>query len=110
MGITHDDPLPQVSPDTLMTYCEYLTANLKFPILSSYWAKTGPFSSKKVIIPISRLEPPVAEEFDEDCPIYGIGIDQDQEIEFPLEVIELKKNDPNYRLISDYTHWSNNWR
>jgi hypothetical protein len=45
-----------------------------------------------------------------ECPLYGIGIDQDEEIEFPLEVIELKKNDPNYRLISDYTYWSNTWR
>ena len=63
-----------------------------------------------MIVPISRLEPPVAEEFDEECPLYGIGIDQDEEIEIPLEVIELKKDDPNYRLISDYTYWSNNWR
>ena len=35
----------------------------------------------------------------------GIGMDQDEEIEFPLDEIELKKNDPNYRLISDYTYW-----
>jgi hypothetical protein len=110
LGLTHDDPLPNVSPDTLMTYYRYLAANLKFPFFTSYWAKSGPFSSQKVIVPISRLEPPVAEEFDEECPLYGIGIDQDEEIEFPLEVIELKRKDPNYRLISDYTYWSNNWR
>lgn len=110
LGLTHDDPLPNVSPETLMTYYRYLTANLKFPFFTSCWAKSGPFTSKQVIVPISRLEPPVAEEFDEECPLYGIGIDQDEEIEFPLEVIELKKNDPNYRLISDYTYWSDNWR
>jgi len=110
LGLTHDDPLPNVSPETLMTYYRYLAANLKFPFFTSYWAKSGPFSSKKVFVPISRLDPPVAEEFDEECPLYGIGIDQDEEIEFPLEVIELKKKDPNYRLISDYTYWSQNWR
>jgi hypothetical protein len=109
-GLTHDDPLPQVSPETLTIYCEYLTANLKFPIISYYWAKTGAFTSKKVAVPITRLEPPDAEEFDEECPLYGIGIDQDEKIEFPLEVIELKKNDPNNGLISDYTYWSQNWR
>ena len=38
------------------------------------------------------------------------GVDQDEEIEFPLEVIELKKKDPNYRLISDYSYWLHNWR
>ena len=110
LGLTHDDPLPNVSFETLMTYYRYLAANLKFPFLTFSWAKSGPFTSKKVIVPISRLEPPVAEEFDEECPLYGIGIDQDEEIEIPLEVIELKKTDPNYRLISDYTYWSDNWR
>jgi hypothetical protein len=39
-----------------------------------------------------------------------LGGDQDEEIEFPLEVIELKKKDANYQLISDYTYWSDNWR
>jgi len=110
LGLTHDDPIPEVSFETLMTYYRYLAANLKFPFFSSYWAKSGPFTRKKVIVPISRLDPPVEDEFDEECPLYGIGIDQDEEIEFPLEVIELKKKDPNYRLISDYTYWSQNWR
>jgi Calcium binding len=109
-GLTHDDPLPEVSPETLMTYYRYLAANLKFPFFTSSWAKSGPFSSKKVTVPITRLDPPVEDEFDEEAVLYGIGIDQDEEIEFPLEVIELKKNDPNYRLISDYTYWSNTWR
>jgi hypothetical protein len=110
LGLTHDDPLPNVSFETLMTYYRYLAANLKFPYFTFSWAKSGPFTRKKVIVPISRLEPPVAEEFDEECPLYGIGIDQEEEIEIPLEVIEPKKDDPNYRLISDYTYWSQNWR
>ena len=54
-----------------------------------------------------RVKPGIS---DEECPLYGIGIDQEEEIEIPLEVIELKKDDPNYRLISDYTYWSDNWR
>jgi len=109
-GLTRDDPIPDVSPETLMTYYRYLAANLKFPFFTSSWAKSGPFSSKKVTVPISRLDPPVDDEFDEESGLYGIGHDQDEEIEFPLEVIELKKKDANYRLISDYTYWSHNWR
>jgi len=109
-GLTHDDPIPDVSPETLMTYYRYLAANLKFPFFTSSWAKSGPFSSKKVTVPISRLDPPVDDELDEESGLYGIGHDQDEEIEFPLEVIELKKKDSNYRLISDYTYWSHNWR
>src|SRR5271157_2989378 len=109
LGLTHDDPLPDVSPETLMTYYRYLAANLKFPFVFSYWAKSGPFSSKKVIVPISRLDPPVEDEFDEEAGLYGIGVDQDEEIEIPLAEIELKKKEANYRLISDYSYWFHNW-
>ena len=38
------------------------------------------------------------------------GHDQDEEIQFPLDVIELKKKDAKYRLISDYSYWLHNWR
>ena len=108
-GLTHDDPLPDVSPETLMTYYRYLTANLKFPFFISYWAKSGPFSSKKVIVPISRLDPPVEDDFDEEAGLNGIEFDQDDEIEVPLAEIELKKKEANFRLISDYSYWFHNW-
>jgi hypothetical protein len=109
-GLTRDDPLPLVSPETLMTYCRYLTANLKFPIPSSYWAQSGPFSRKKVTVSITELEAPVEEEFDEECGLFGIASDEEREIEIPLESLELKRQDPNYQLISDYTYWSQNWQ
>ena len=31
LGLTHDDPLPEVSRKTLLAYHRYLAANLKFP-------------------------------------------------------------------------------
>ena len=40
----------------------------------------------------------------------GIAATKEGEIEIPLESLDLKKQDPNYRLISDYTYWSQNWR
>jgi hypothetical protein len=76
-------------------------AKLKFLFFTYRWVKSGSFTRTKVSILINWLEPPIAEEFDEECPLYGIGIDEDEEIEVPLEVIELNKNHPNYRLISD---------
>ena len=109
-GLTHDDPLPDVSPETLMTYYRYLAANLKFPLLTSYWAESGSFSSKKVTVSISRLDAPVDDQFDEGYGLFGIGIDQDEEIDIPLDEIELEKKAPNYRLISDYSYWFHNWR
>src|SRR5271166_954782 len=109
-GLTHDDPIPFVSPETLTTYYRYLAANLKFPFFSFIWTKSGSFSRKKVMVPISRLDPPVEAEFHEEAGLYGIGFHQDEEIEFPLEVMDLKKQDPNYRLIDDHTYWSHTWR
>jgi len=40
----------------------------------------------------------------------GTQVVMEQPTEIPLESIELKKKDPNYRTISDYTYWSHNWR
>ena len=62
-----------------------------------------------MIVPISRLDPPVEDEFDEEAGLYCIGVDQDEEIEIPLAEIELKKKEANYRQISDYSYWFHNW-
>ena len=109
-GLTHDDPLPLVSPETLTTYCGYLTTNLKLPIITSCWEKSSTFTSKKISVSITKLEAPVEEEFDEECGLFGIAATKEGEIEIPLESLDLKKQDPNYRLISDYTYWSQTWR
>ena len=109
-GLTHDDPLPLVSPETLTTYCGYLTANLKLPIVTSYWEKSSAFTSKRISVSITKLEAPVEEEFDEECGLFGIAATKEGEMEIPLESLDLKKQDPNYRLISDYSYWSQNWR
>ena len=37
------------------------------------------------------------------------GRDRDEEIEFPLGEIEVKKKDPNSKLVSDYAYWFHNW-
>src|SRR4051794_12364966 len=36
LGLTHDDPLPDVSPRTLRAYHRYLKDNLKFPFKARY--------------------------------------------------------------------------
>ena len=42
LGLTHDDPLPEVSRETLLTYYRYLAANLKFPFFTSYLGEIRP--------------------------------------------------------------------
>ena len=37
------------------------------------------------------------------------GRDRDEAIESPLCEIEVNKQDPNFKLVSDYAYWFHNW-
>src|SRR4051794_30082723 len=51
-GLTHDDPVPEVTKESLQSYHRYLVAHLKFPIPITTWEKSGPLSSRKVTVAI----------------------------------------------------------
>src|SRR5271157_6267293 len=59
LGLTHDDPLPEVSRKTLLAYYRYLAANLWFP----FKAKT---ESDGTTLTVSRLIDPKESELDEE--------------------------------------------
>jgi calcium binding protein len=110
-GLTHDDLLPEVSEETLLTYYRYLVAKLKFPFAAVYGEEeTGPFSRKKRTITVTGLLDPEGYDLDEEFGLIGTGRDRDEAIEFPLDKIEVKKKDPNAKLLSDYSFWFHNWR
>ncbi len=111
LGLTHDDPLPDVTYEALLAYHRYLSANLKFPIYATFWEESGPFSSKKVTATIAGLADPQEGGIDEGYGLAGSGRTPNGEgIEFPLDDIELGKKDPNRRLLDDYSYWFHNWR
>ncbi len=111
LGLTHDDPLPDVTHESLLAYHRYLAAKLKFPIYATFWEESGAFSSKKVTATIARLADPQEGGIDEGYGLAGSGrTPNGQEIEFPLDDIELGKQDPNRRLLDDYSYWFHNWR
>ena len=111
LGLTHDDSLPDVSYETLLAYHRYLAANLKFPIYATFWEESGPFSSKKVTATIAGLAEPQEDGIDEGYGLAGLGrTPNGEEIEFPLDHIELGMKDPNRRLLDDYSYWFHNWR
>jgi hypothetical protein len=110
-GLTHDDPLPDVTYETLLAYHRYLAAHLMFPIYANFWEESGPFSSKKVTATITGLADPQEGGIDEGYGLAGLARTPDGEaIEFPLDDIELGKKDPNRRLLDDYSYWFHNWR
>src|SRR5208337_1945963 len=64
LGVTGDDPLPDVDEATLCKYHRHLAENLTFPLQASYEEQTGPFEDKEHQITITALLDP--HECDED--------------------------------------------
>ena len=108
-GLTHDDLIPQVNPETLLTYFRYLRDTLTFPFPATYW-DFGRLHDQKIAVMIHGLSDPEEIGFDEEDGLICQGRDQNGRIEIPLAGVELKKKAPNYRLISDYSSWFHNWR
>jgi hypothetical protein len=110
LGLTHDDPLPDVTDETLFAYHRYLAAHLKFPLQVTAWAKASPFSSKKVTVALTSLADPREGGIDEEYGLIALGRDaQGEELEVPIDELELGKKDPNRRLLSDYSYWFHNY-
>jgi hypothetical protein len=108
LGLTGDDPLPEVNDELLRTYYEYLAAKLSLPFEARYSAQTGSFRSRPSALKVVELLDP--EQFPGDE--YGLlcgARRNDQHMEVPLIDIEVAKGDPNKQLIADYSYWFVNW-
>ena len=110
LGLTDDDPLPEISLETLLTYHRYLTANLKFPF-NAYCGEeeVGPFSRKRATMTMTGLLDPMREGLGVEDGLVCKGRGRGDEIEVPLAEIEVEKKNPNFKLISDYAYWFHNW-
>ncbi len=110
LGLTHDDPLPEISHETLRAYHRYLSEHLRFPFTAFYGEEAiGPYSRKQATMTVTGLLAPEDGGLDVDEGLIGVGRLGDEEIELPLREIEVRKKDPNARLVSDYAYWFDNW-
>jgi hypothetical protein len=102
LGLTHDDPLPDVSYETLLTYHRYLKAHLTFPF------KARSESDGRSLTVHRLLDP---EEFDLDEG-YGLLCEaRDREGPFHVPLDELDEaGSGNRRLVRDYATWFVNYR
>ena len=101
LGLTHDDPLPEVGRKTLLAYYRYLAANLKFPFRAR--SETNGLS-----LTVHRLPNPREYDLDEDEGLLCEA--RDREGPFPIPLSELDDAVGNRKLVRDYGYWFWNWR
>jgi hypothetical protein len=109
LGLTGDDPLPEVAEKSLRKYHAYLAAHLSFPFEATFSEETGPFQDRTVSVTVVGLLP--ADDWDD---MYGLLCEAragGRLLEVPLGEIEVrKKGAPNRQLVADYSYWFWNWR
>jgi hypothetical protein len=102
LGLTSDDPLPEVDDDTLRAYHRYLAAHLTFPCEARWEPEYGPAPTVKITGLGDPEDDPWVDE------MYGLLCEARAEgrlIEVPLGECEAKKGSPNRQLLKDYAYW-----
>jgi hypothetical protein len=96
LGLTHDDPLPEVSRKTLRTYHRFLEANLKFPFKARSEADGRSLT-------VHRLPDLKEYDLDEDEGLFCEARDRQGSFDIPLS--ELDDAVGNRKLVRDYGYW-----
>ena len=110
LGLTSNDPLADVDSATLEQYHAHLLEQLSFPFDAEFTSETGPFSSRTIQVKVIGLGDPEDEAMIDD--MYGIlckAKHDRRSFDLPLDRMELKKNNPQRKLIKDYSYWFHNW-
>ena len=99
LGLTSDDPLPEVNGESLCKYHEYLAAHLKFPFPAIYSKEIGPFQSRKCTVNVAGL---VA--LDDYYPEEGYGllcaVRNDADAKKPVSVVQARSRNRGFCLGS----------
>jgi hypothetical protein len=102
LGLTGDDPLPEVADDTLRAYHRYLAAHLAFPFEAKWELEYGPAPTIKITgLGDPEDDPWVDEMYGLLCQAKAGG----RVIDVPLGECEAKKGSPNRQLLKDYAYW-----
>jgi hypothetical protein len=100
LGLTHDDPLPDVSRKYLLAYHRYLAARLKFPFKAKAEADGMPLT-------IQRLLDPKECDLDEE----GLLCEaRSRQGPFDIPLSDVEGGGENRKLVEDYCYWFHNWR
>ena len=108
LGLTSNDPLPEVDEDTLRTYYRYLAARLAFPSEARWDPEDGRPAETVTLTGLSGPEDHIW--VDE---MYGLLVHAragPRRITVPLGECKAKKGSPNRQLLQDYAYWFWNYR
>lgn len=109
-GLTHEDPLPDVSHEALLAYHGYLAAHLGLPFKARYEKRVGWSERVEMPLTVTGLLRPEECEIDEQYGVIATGRDAEEAVDFPLADIEVRVSSPSGRMVRDYAYWFHNWR
>ena len=100
LGLTGDDPLPDVDRGTLIAYHRHLKKRLKLPLKARIESDVSPLT-------VHRLPEPEEYDPEED----GLLVEaRTHEGAFDVPLAELDDAEGNRRLVGDYAYWFYNHR
>ena len=102
LGLTHDDPLPDVNRSTLLAYYRYLKDNLKLPFKAR---SDGDGSS----LTVHRLPDPKEYDLDEEEGLLCEARSPEGPFDVPLADLD-EAGSGNRRLVGDFGYWFGNFR
>jgi hypothetical protein len=103
LGLTSEDPIPEVGEDTLRAYHQYLAGRLSFPFAAEWSEETGPLEDSTYLVQVTGLAG--ADEGDESCGLLCRARRGRETVVLPLADVEVEEGSPNGRLIEDYSTW-----
>ena len=102
LGLTHDDPLPDVSSKTLRAYHRYLRDNLKLPFKARY-------ENDGSSLTVHRLLEPRQYDLDEEEGLLCEARNRGGPFDVPLAELD-DAGSGNRKLVGDFGYWFGNYR
>jgi hypothetical protein len=107
LSLASEDPLTEVTEETLRRYHSYLACRLSFPFAATFSAETGPLEDTTFPVTVFGLLD--VDDCDDMCGLRCEARHDKRHLELPLGELQVKKDDPNHRFIEDYSYWFWNW-
>jgi hypothetical protein len=103
-------PLPEVGPESLQSYYDYLTTHLSFPFQARHPEPIGLHEEIVRTVKVLGILNPTKVLDGESLGIVCKARQGKQIIVLSLADLEVDGDDPNHELVEDYWYWFWNWR